>query len=157
MQTLISTKSSSPIKLNYFEGIHDGKYTFNGTKVITNQAIHVKETEAWLDKIIPTLEKGEKIGLIYPVKNSVLYSKIAQNDKYKDYIEAHEGTSAQGLEGRYYIIETDNTASKIDFLKNTYTGITRASEGSLLLTVPVVPGDTEMPIIENKDNPKTTT
>lgn len=157
MQTLISTKSSSPIKLNYFEGIKDNKYTFNGTKVITNQALYIKETEAWLDKIILTLEKGEKIGLIYPVKDSVLYSEIAQNDKYKDYIEAHEGTSAQGLEGKYYIIETDNTTSKIDFLKNTYTGITRASEGSLLLTVSAVPGDNEMTIIENKDNPKTTT
>lgn len=102
-----------------------------GDKVINykNDDIHeniVKE----LDKLFATLKDGEKVGFIYDNENSKLY-QLLQTDKYKDKVEFKKGSSALGLESRYYIIETDS-GSKKQYLKNIYTGITRSTQGSLL-------------------------
>ena len=88
-----------------------------------------------IDKLIKTLEPNQKIGYIYNDKNSILYQKL-QEDKYKPFIDFKENGAAQGLEGRYYIIESDqkNHNSVKEYLQEVYTGITRAIQGSLLIT-----------------------
>ena len=83
-----------------------------------------------LDKLFATLKDGEKVGFIYDNENSKLY-QLLQTDKYKDKIDLKKGSSALGLESRYYIIETDSD-NKQQYLKNIYTGITRSTQGSLL-------------------------
>ena len=83
-----------------------------------------------LDKLFTTLKDGEKVGFIYDNENSKLY-QLLQTDKYKDKIDLKKGSSALGLESRYYIIETDSD-NKQQYLKNIYTGITRSTQGSLL-------------------------
>ena len=83
-----------------------------------------------LDKLFTTLKEGEKVGFIYDNENSKLY-QFLQTDKYKDKVDFKKGSSALGLESRYYIIETDSD-NKQQYLKNIYTGITRSTQGSLL-------------------------
>ena len=83
-----------------------------------------------LDKLFATLKDGEKVGFIYDNENSKLY-QFLQTDKYKDKVDFKKGSSALGLESRYYIIETDSD-NKQQYLKNIYTGITRSTQGSLL-------------------------
>nr|DAD59256.1 MAG TPA: AAA domain protein [Bacteriophage sp.] len=65
------------------------------------------------------------------------------SDEYSNFIDLKEGGSAQGLEGRYYIIEaspnsymtSSNTkkSATAQYLKDIYTGITRAQQGSLII------------------------
>ena len=83
-----------------------------------------------LDRLFATLKDGEKVGFIYDNENSKLY-QFLQTDKYKDKVDFKKGSSALGLESRYYIIETDSD-NKQQYLKNIYTGITRSTQGSLL-------------------------
>lgn len=82
-----------------------------------------------IDKMSATLKGGEKIGYIFNNKNSKLYEALSKRDD----IELFEGGSAQGLEGRYYIIDLDYTNDTKTFLKDLYTGISRAEQGSLII------------------------
>lgn len=81
--------------------------------------------------MINTLKNGEKIGYICDDTSSELY-QILSSDQYKPYIDIKEGGSAQGLESQYYIIEATNMDSD-QYLKDVYTGITRAEQGSILI------------------------
>ena len=102
----------------------------------------VEEVKADVNKLIQTLQKGEKIGYIYTDTSSPIY-KLLSSDEYSDFIDLKEGGSAQGLEGRYYIIEASpnsymtspNTkkSATAQYLKDIYTGITRAQQGSLII------------------------
>lgn len=102
----------------------------------------VEEVKANVNKLIQTLQKGEKIGYIYTDTSSPIY-KLLSSDEYSDFIDLKEGGSAQGLEGRYYIIEASpnsymtspNTkkSATAQYLKDIYTGITRAQQGSLII------------------------
>ena len=85
-----------------------------------------------VDKLIETLKKGEKIGYIYSDSSSELYTKLMSTG-YADYIETKKGNSAQGSEGRYYIIEADFTENTEKFLKDVYTGMSRAQQGSIII------------------------
>lgn len=118
------------IKLHYYENDDPNNYTLHGTKIAT--AIQVKEITDILDKLIPTLQDGEKIGYIYNDTNSEIYKALMNNPKYKDHIQEYYG-SAQGLEGRYWISELANKDS-FSFLQDLYTDITRAKVGSILVT-----------------------
>ena len=118
------------IKLHYYENEDSNNYTLHGTKVTT--AIQVKEITDILDKLIPTLQDGEKIGYIYNDTKSEIYKALMNNPKYKDHIQEYYG-SAQGLEGRYWISELANKDS-FSFLQDLYTNITRAKVGSILVT-----------------------
>ncbi len=90
-------------------------------------------------KLIDTLKKDDngkiikKIGYIYNDSNSPLYKELSK-DAYKPYIDLKYGSSAQGLEGQYYIIEVDPSDDVSTNLRDIYTGISRASQGSLLIT-----------------------
>lgn len=82
--------------------------------------------------MIDTLKEGQKIGYIYTDKTSPIYAALSQ-DQYKNFIDFREGGSAQGLEGQYYIIEANPRTSKKEYLRDIYTGMSRAQQGSLIV------------------------
>lgn len=93
-----------------------------------------------LDRIVPTIDLmvstsgDEKIGYIYHNTNTELYKLLTT--KYKDKIIPYKDSDAQGLEGKYYIVENDIHSNVPDsvYLRSLYTGITRASQGVLAIT-----------------------
>lgn len=93
-----------------------------------------------LDRVVPTIDLmvstsgDEKIGYIYHDTNTELYKLLTT--KYKDKIIPYKDSDAQGLEGKYYIVENDIHSNVPDsvYLKSLYTGITRASQGVLAIT-----------------------
>lgn len=118
------------INLHYYESEDSDNYVLHGTKKVT--PIQVKEVTDILDKLIPQLQDGEKIGYIYTNTDSEIYKALMNNPKYKYHIQEYYGT-AQGLEGRYWISELD-TKDSFSFLQDLYTNITRAKVGSILVT-----------------------
>ena len=82
-----------------------------------------------------TLKDGQKIGYIRPKgQESKLYEYLITH--YKDLIENKEGSSAQGLEGQYYIVENYRGQEGNDeqtYLRSLYTGISRAEQGILVI------------------------
>lgn len=124
-------KNPLEIKLHYFEDERE----LLGTKRVESK--DVAEVTKELDKLIPKLAKGEKIGYVYFDTESPIYKELSSKPKYWDHIQTYKGNSAQGLEGNYWIIETNPKKSDDNILKDIYTGITRASKGSLL----VLPAD----------------
>lgn len=93
-----------------------------------------------LDRVVPTIDLmvstsgDEKIGYIYHNTNTELYKLLTT--KYKDKIIPYKDSDAQGLEGKYYIVENDIHSNVPDsvYLRSLYTGITRASQGVLAIT-----------------------
>ncbi len=93
-----------------------------------------------LDRIVPTIDLmvstsgDEKIGYIYHNTNTELYKLLTT--KYKDKVIPYKDSDAQGLEGKYYIVENDIHSNVPDsvYLRSLYTGITRASQGVLAIT-----------------------
>lgn len=153
LQAYIQNPNDQIINFDYYED-ESGLY---GDKLIAysigNDEVPVEELnlgknsvidqiKSQVDKLINTLEKGEKIGYIYSDISSPIY-KLLSSDEYSEFIDLKEGGSAQGLEGRYYIIETspnnrmtnaDTTKSATtQYLKDIYTGITRAQQGSIIV------------------------
>ncbi len=86
-----------------------------------------------VQSMIDTLKEGQKIGYIYTDKTSPIYAALSQ-DQYKNFIDFREGGSAQGLEGQYYIIEADPNTSTKEYLRDIYTGMSRAQQGSIIIT-----------------------
>ena len=121
------------VELNYYED-ETGLY---GDKVITYSAADnetkntiLEQVKQEVEKLRATLKNGEKIGYIYDDKNSPIYEAL----KDKDYIDLKYKGAAQGLEGRYYLIELSEGKEKASYLKDIYTGISRAEQGSILVT-----------------------
>lgn len=93
-----------------------------------------------LDRVVPTIDLmvstsgDEKIGYIYHDTNTELYKLLTT--KYKDKIIPYKDSDAQGLEGKYYIVENNIHSNVPDsvYLRSLYTGITRASQGVLAIT-----------------------
>ena len=104
--------------------------TVDNNRVISDKDGMIDTILAEVDKIASTLKEGEKIGYIFNDSNSKLYTALSKRDD----IELFEGGSAQGLEGRYYIIDLDYTNDTKTFLRDLYTGISRAEQGSLIIT-----------------------
>lgn len=144
-----NSKEPRDFKVYYSESDELG---LQGTKVLGEGDLNLVEQE--IEKLIPHLRKpdpnatlkelkeGEKIGYIVSDINSPAYKAIKANQKLSQYVEFYEDGSAQGLEGRYYIIDTYNThvdTNKLSdentktWFKDTYTGISRASVGAILL------------------------
>mgnify|MGYP006939718699 FL=1 len=93
------------LTLHYWESDTE----LRGTKVVVDD---VKSVEESLIKMIAKLGKDEKIGYVYNDTKSKLYQLINSTPKYKDHIEFYKGNSAQGSEGRYWIIEPNTKASE---------------------------------------------
>lgn len=135
------------VDFNYFQdetGLFGDKvlnYSINDNENASNVLFQVlQDVQAMID----TLKEGQKIGYIYTDKASPIYAALSQ-DQYKNFIDFREGGSAQGLEGQYYIIEAnpvpisdgDSPALirdlKKTYLKDIYTGISRAQQGSIII------------------------
>lgn len=127
-----SSESKKPIDTYWYMDDNG----FNGVK----QVLHDEDAE--IEKVIdhmiatanvdPETGEKEKIGFIYFDDDSHAL-KILER-KYAGKYEKFKGTSAQGLEGQYYIIdfhgsERDNINKKQDL----YTGISRAEQGALVI------------------------
>ena len=131
------------------EGQHKGLY---GVKIYTNNVLSNNvdiddepltiDTDKILqdiDLMIETkLNPKEKIGYVYNDENSELYKILTTNPKYADKIQPLKGTSAQGLEAQYYIVEDfayiyeedgKSYYNKENYYTNLYTALTRAKQG----------------------------
>lgn len=95
----------------------------------------LEEVKKTIDMMAKTLKDGQKIGYIRPKgQKSKLYEYLTTH--YKDLIENKEGSSAQGLEGQYYIVENYRGQDGNDeqtYLRSLYTGISRAEQGVLVI------------------------
>lgn len=111
-----------------------------GVKTISPNNVLKGLDKTELDKVIPTIDLmvstsgDEKIGYIYHNTDTELYKLLTT--KYKDKIIPFKDSDAQGLEGKYYIVENDIHTNVPDsvYLRSLYTGITRASQGVLAIT-----------------------
>lgn len=103
-----------------------------GTKVYDDQSYDESLIKTDLDLMVSTLLPGEKIGFIYYNPDSEVYNILA-NSTYSDKIDFRQGNSAQGLEGRYYIIDDSQSLGLDEYWGDLYTGISRAMQGSLVL------------------------
>lgn len=95
------------------------------------EAIMLKAIISNVDALIRTSK--EPIGFIYNDPNSVLF-KILSLDRYNGKIDFKFGGSAQGNEAQYYIIDFQGGIHDQESKQDLYTGITRASQGSLVVT-----------------------
>ena len=86
----------------------------------------------YVQKMKATLKEGQKIGLIYSSETSPIYTAL-HTDEYKDIIDFKKGGAAQGLEGQYYIIEANPTVSTKEYLRDIYTGMSRAQQGNVII------------------------
>lgn len=91
-------------------------------------------------KLIATLKPDEKIGFIYSSKDSELY-KALNVSGIKEHLDLKPKGIAQGSEARYYIIdgsEFNLNKDDIDSFKvwsrQMYTGMSRAGQGSIIVT-----------------------
>lgn len=72
----------------------------------------------------------EPVGFMYSDENSQVYKYLTDN--YEGKFTPFKGSDAQGLEGQYYIIEP-NTQDTGTELRNIYTGVSRASQGAIVI------------------------
>ena len=114
------------LTLHYFED-ETGIY---GDKYFDKNVSSVSDVEESIKLMISTLSPGEKIGFVYDPDNSDLYDLIKNN--YSEYVEFLPGTTSQGKEGQYYIIEINE--SNPNLTNDLYTAITRSSQGSIVFT-----------------------
>lgn len=125
---LLRKNGVSDIRFHYFQD-ESGLY---GDKVYNSGNYSIELIKADIDLMLSTLGEGQKLGYIYSDTTTELY-KLLSDATYKDKIDWHEGTSAQGLEGQYYIIEPDVNAQPEQYWSDLYTGITRAMQGSIVI------------------------
>lgn len=116
-----------------------------------------------IDIMFDTLPPTEKIGYVYNDTESELYKVLTTNPKYSSRIEKLKGTSAQGLEAKYYIVEdfitTYKNESGIDvanwnkYYNDLYTVLTRSKQGCVWVKqLPIYNTTITSQEIEN-DNP----
>lgn len=86
-----------------------------------------------LDKMIASLGEGEKINFAYSSEDSDLYKKLKANSTYWNKINPIKGV-ALGQEGNYWILDIETRQDPQDWIKDLYTGITRAKKASLLVS-----------------------
>ena len=127
---------TASVQLDYVETDKDiwGDKVFEITDKGEPSDSQITEITKDVDKMIANLQDGEQIGYIWNDSNSKLYKLLSQ-DKYKGKILFKNEVAAQGAEARYYIVETNRSIrqSEEDAHKSLYTGMTRASQASLML------------------------
>lgn len=104
------------------------------------------QAKADIDMMLADLGEGETLSYIYYDKNTPLFKLLANNisadGKTAEYkgrtINLWEGTSAQGKEGKYWVIEVNPNLDEKSYMQELYTGITRAQEASLIMAPPSV-------------------
>ena len=147
LQAYMQDPTNKKITFQYYEdetGLYGDKVLLYNATITRNEdekvtSINNDDKKAWtqtilqeVDKLISTLKPGQKIGYIYSDRNSPILAELS-SDKYSEYIDFREGGSAQGLEGQYYIIEADFDSNTTNYLKDVYTGMSRAQQGSIII------------------------
>ena len=147
LQAYMQGPTNEKVTFQYYEdetGLYGDKVLLYNTTITRNEneevtSINNDDKKAWtqtilqeIDKLISTLKSGQKIGYIYSDRNSPILAELS-SDKYSKYIDFREGGSAQGLEGQYYIIEADFDNNTTNYLKDVYTGMSRAQQGSIII------------------------
>lgn len=113
------------------EGLFGDKVILYNDQLSNQGNDDIKNT---IDNMIATLKTDEngvkqKIGYVYNNEDSPLYKYLST----KPEIQLYKGTSAQGLEGQYFIVELGYDLNTKNYLKNLYTGSTRSKQGTLIL------------------------
>ena len=147
LQAYMQDPTNEKVTFQYYEdetGLYGDKVLLYNTTITRNEneevtSINNDDKKAWtqtilqeVDKLISTLKPEQKIGYIYSDRNSPILTELS-SDKYSKYIDFREGGSAQGLEGQYYIIEADFDNNTTNYLKDVYTGMSRAQQGSIII------------------------
>lgn len=147
--TLQGTKSGGDAKLKYYYSNDEGLI---GDFI---QTINPSADHKFIDSMFAKLVDGEKVGYIYNDTNSDMYKYLTTH--YADKIEMYPGTSAQGSEGKYYIVDfnidnvgPEKSKSTKAFLKDLYTAQTR-SEIATILNFTNSTGNTVYPHIPSVD------
>lgn len=115
-----------------FDRTIDLKYFYDKDQLYGDiRASQLDDALEAIEKMVNTLENSEeKITYIYETTNSDLYQALQQKP-YWDKLVKMQGASAQGDETRYSIVDIDSV-DNIKGARFLYTGITRASQGSLI-------------------------
>lgn len=147
LQTYMQNPTKDKITFQYYQdetGLYGDKVLLYNTTISRNgndevTSVNNDDKSAWtqiilqeVDNLINTLKPGQKIGYIYSDKDSPILAELS-SDKYSKYIDFREGGSAQGLEGQYYIIEADFDNDTTNYLRDVYTGMSRAQQGSIII------------------------
>lgn len=130
--------NSNELGLHYLEdasGIYGNKVITYSIDEQNKKQLELPFIQQSIDALISTLKEGQKIGYIYNDNNSIIYW-LLQTDKYRDFIDFHQGGTSQGSEGQYYIVELDyeQGQDRKSYLRSLYTGLSRAQQGSLVIT-----------------------
>lgn len=149
---------NSTIELTHIEidGQLYGDKVYNASNDVTQQQLDQIRSD--IKKMIASLAPEEKIGYIHSFKKgtnpSAIYKMI--NAEFKDHFTFYSDTEAQGMEARYYVIENDRSLnveievkgkkynkarSAEQYWQSLYTGITRASQASIVITPSTALGD----------------
>ena len=148
------TPSISDLTL-YYTQIDEGDYKgLYGVKIFEDEyndddepiGLNYDKILQTIDLMIETqLNPNEKIGYVYNDEESELYKTLTTNPKYSDKIKLLKGTSAQGLEAKYYIVEdfahiyntVDNSGTTRTYYNwekyytDLYTALTRSKQGCI--------------------------
>lgn len=122
--------SKEAIDTYYYENEKTG---FNGVRqLFSNDDSDMAELDRLIQLMTSTLQENEKIGYIYYDEESPVLKLL--ETKYFDKFVKFKGTSAQGREGQYYLVDFyGNQKDPIDARNDLYTGITRAEQGAIVL------------------------
>lgn len=141
LQAYMQNPTSEGVELNYYQdetGLFGDKVHMfdvwrdeSTGEVNTDKAVQADTIIQDVEAMIATLKPGEKIGYIFSDKGSPIYQRLFQD--YQQNIDFREGGSAQGLEGQYYIVEVNPNSDESVYLREVYTGMSRAQQGSLLI------------------------
>ena len=130
-------KPEGDLRLHYYQDdsgiygdkIHSIKYEGKPERFIENGIdLVLRDIDLMLSEL-----GDEKLTYVYNDAESELYKELSK-DKYKDRIDFKVGSTAQGLEGKYYVVDLNPDQEGIDYWKELYTAITRRSKGSLIVT-----------------------
>lgn len=134
-QEFRNSNNPQKIELNWYED-ETGLY---GDRVFGGEISDIDSIVIAVRKLINTLEDGEKIGFIYAdgpnETKSALYNALNVSG-IKEHLDLKPKGTAQGQEGRYYIIDAINIDSLgfENWTREIYTGMSRASQGSIIIT-----------------------
>ena len=141
LQAYMQNPTSEGVELNYYQdetGLFGDKVHMfdvwrdeSTGEIETDKAVQADTIIKDVEAMIATLKPGEKIGYIFSDKGSPIYQRLFQD--YQQNIDFREGGSAQGLEGQYYIVEVNPNSDESVYLREVYTGMSRAQQGSLLI------------------------
>lgn len=148
----LASGETASLQFNYHEGDQDHPGLF-GVKVV-NPSIADDISDAELQAMLPTIQamiddlqvvdgEQEKIGYIYSSSNPNTKLHKYLTDHFSDKVEFFADSDAQGLEGKYYIVDIDRRGlgdanvsedTVNGYLRSLYTGVTRAEKGVLAIT-----------------------